>query len=225
MAKRNKDVYVMQIKILLSDDQKSMREGLRNILEKYDEFEVTAEADSTESTIALVGEHKPDVVVMDVGQPDLNSIEATNRIVAEVQDTKIIVLSLSLVRWHVMEMLKSGTSGYLLKNRVYEELVDAIREVIAGNTYLSTPVLAEVIREYVHKQLTEKTPVFSVLTPQEQEILQLIAEGRSTAQIAVSKGISTKTVETHRQHISSKLNIRGIANLTRYAIREGIADL
>lgn len=215
----------MQIKILLSDNQKSMRQLLRNILEKYHEFDVTAEADSTESTLALVGEHKPDVVVIDIGQPDMDRIEATSQIAAVDPGAKVIVLSLSYERRHVVGMLQSGTSGYLLKESAYEELVDAIREVIAGNIYLSPPVLGEVIGEYVHKQLTEKTPVFSVLTPQEQEILQLIAEGRSTAQIATSKGISTKTVETHRQHISSKLNIRGIANLTRYAIREGIADL
>jgi len=215
----------MHIKILLADNQKDMREFLRSLLEKYDEFALAAEADNSESTIALASECKPDIVVMNAGMPGMNCSEATRRIITEVPGVKVIALAKDVRKHHVVEMLQAGTSGYLLKERACEELVDAIHEVVAGNTYLSPPVLGEVIGEYVHKQLSEKTDVFSILTPREREVLQLIAEGLSTAQIAAAMVVSKKTVETHRQHITEKLNIKGIADLTRYAIREGISHL
>lgn len=215
----------MLIKILLADNQQDMRESIRILLEKSDEFALAAEADSGESTFTLASECKPDVVVMNVAMPGLDGIETTRRIIAEAPGTKVIALAMDVRRHHVVEMLQAGTSGYLLKERACEELVDAIHEVVVGNTYLSPPVLGEVIGEYVHKQLSEKTAVFSVLTPREREVLRLIAEGRSTSQIAVAMVISKKTVETHRQHITEKLNIRGIADLTRYALSEGITHL
>lgn len=215
----------MKIKILLAFEQKKMREGLRTLLEKYGEFEVAAEADSCESTVALTAEYKPDVVVIDTAMPGLNSIEATCRIIAQAPDAKVIALTMNLERRSAVEMLKAGTSGYVLKERAFEELVDAIREVVSGNTYLSPPVIKMVIGEYVHKQLSEEAPLFSILTPRERAVLKHVSEGRSTPQIAVDMNISTKTVDTHRQHIMDKLNIRGIADLTRYAIREGISPL
>jgi len=215
----------MRIKTLLAFKQKIMRDGLRTLLEKYDEFEVAAEADSGESTVALTGEHKPDVVVMDTALPGLDGIEATRRIIAKVPGAKVIALTTDLEKSSVAEMLKAGTSGYVLKERAFEELVDAIREVVSGNIYLSPPVISLVLEEYVQKQLTKETTIFSVLTPRERDVLKLLAEGRSTPQIATDLDISTKTVDTHRQHIMNKLNIRGIADLTRYAIREGITPL
>lgn len=212
----------MQIKILLADEQKSIREGLRSLLEKYDEFDVAAEADSGESTVALASKYKPDVVVMDVAIPDLNGIEATRRIIGKVPGAKVIAMAMNLEKHSVVEMLKAGTSGYLLKESAHEELVDAIREVVAGNIYMSPTVVGLVLGEYVHKQLSEENTIFPILTPREREVLKLIAEGRSTGQIALDMGISTNTVDTHRQHLMDKLNIRGIADLTRYTIREGI---
>jgi len=215
----------MKIKALLAFKQKIMREGLRTLLEKYDEFEVAAEADSGESTVALTGEYKPDVVIMDAALPGLDGIEATRRIIAKVPDAKVIALTKNLEKSSVVEMLKAGTSGYVLKEKAFEELVDAIREVVSGNIYLSPPVTSLILGEYVQKQLSEGTTIFSTLTPRERDVLKLIAEGRSTPQIATDLNISTKTVDTHRQHIMDKLNIRGIADLTRYAIREGISPL
>lgn len=215
----------MKIKILLAFKQKKMREGLRSLLEKFDEFEVAAEADSGESTVVLAGEHKPDVVIMDTTMPDLNGIQATSRIIAKAPGAKVIALTMDLERRSVVQMLKAGTSGYVMKERAFEELVDAIREVAAGNTYLSPPAFRMVVGEYVHKHLSEETIVFSILTPREREVLKHIAEGRSTLQIAADMDISIKTVDTHRQHVMDKLNIRGIADLTRYAIREGISPL
>lgn len=215
----------MQKKILLAFKEIKMREGLRSLLQEYDEFEVAAEADSCESTVALAAEYEPDVVIMDVAMPGLCSIEATRRIVAKAPGAKVIAMTMDLERRSVVEMLKAGTSGYLLKERAFEELVDAIREVVSGNTYLSPPVIKMVIGEYVHKQLREEITIFSVLTPREREVLKHVAEGRSTAQIALDLDIHSKTVDTHRQHIMDKLNIRGISDLTRYAIREGISPL
>lgn len=215
----------MKIKLLLAFKQKKMREGLRSLLEKYDEFEVTAWADNGANTVALTGEHKPDVVIMDTALPGLDGIEATRRIIAKAPGAKVIALTMSLEKCSVVEMLKAGTSGYVLMESAFEELVDAIHEVVSGSTYLSTPVIKMVLGEYVHKQLGEKVTIFSILTPREREVLKLVAEGRSTAQIATDIDISMKTVDTHRQHIMDKLNIRGIADLTRYAIREGISPI
>ena len=215
----------MKIRTLLAFKQKKMREGLITLLEKYDEFKVTAEADSGENTVALTGEYKPDVVVMDTALPGLNGIETTRRIIAKAPGAKVIALTTDLEKRSVVEMLKAGTSGYMLKARVFEELVDAIREVVSGNIYLSPPVIGLVLGEYVQQQLSKETTIFSVLTPRERDVLKLVAEGRSTAQIATGLDISIKTVDTHRQHIMDKLNIRGIADLTRYAIREGITPL
>lgn len=215
----------MKIKILLAFKQKKMREGLRSLLEKYGEFDVAAEADSGESTVALTGEYKPDVVVMDTAMPGFDGVEATRRIIAKAPGAKVIALTMNLERCSVVEMLKAGTSGYVLKESAFGELVDAIHEVVSGNTYLSPPVIKRVIGEYVHKQLSEEITIFSILTPREREVLKLVAEGRSTAQIATDMDISMKTVDTHRQHLMDKLNIRGIADLTRYAIREGISPL
>jgi len=215
----------MKIRILIAFEQKKMREGLRSLLEKYNEFDVAAEAASGEVTIALAAAYKPDVVVMDMAMPDLDGIEATRRVIAGAPGAKVIALTMSLERRSAVAMLKAGTSGFLLQESAFEELVDAIHEVVAGNIYLSPPVISLVIGEYVHKELREETPLFSVLTPREREVLKLVAEGRSTAQIAADIDISVKTVDTHRQHIMDKLNIRGIADLTRYAIREGISPL
>lgn len=215
----------MKIKILLAFKQKKMREGLRSLLEKYDDLEVTAWADNGENTVALTGEHKPDVVVMDTALPGLDGIEATRRIIAKAPGAKVIALTMSLEKSAVVEMLKAGTSGCVLMESAFEELVEAIHEVVSGSTYLSIPVIKMVLGEYIHKQLSEKATIFSILTRREREVLKLVAEGRSTAQIATDIDISMKTVDTHRQHIMDKLNIRGIADLTRYAIREGISPL
>ena len=214
----------MLIKILLADNEKCIREGLRSLLEMYEEFDVAAEADSGENTVLLAGEHKPDVVVMDIAMPGLNGIEATRGIITKAPGAKVIALMMNTESCNVAEMLKAGTSGYLLKERAFEELVDAIREVIAGNIYLSPRISHMISSEYVQRYLSDETSVFSILTPRERETLQLIAEGRSTFQIADAMGISAKTVDSHRQHLMDKLNIRGIADLTRYAIREGITQ-
>ena len=215
----------MKIRILLAFKEKKKREGLRTLLEKYDEFVVAAEADGSEGTITITEEYKPDVVVMDSVMPGLESIEAIRSIVAKAPDAKVIALTMNLERCSVVEMLKAGTSGYVLKESAFEALIDTIHRVVSGNTFMRPPVIKRVIGKYVHKQLSEESRAISILTTREQEVLKLVAEGRSTPQIATDIDISMKTVDSHRQHIMDKLNIRGIADLTRYAIREGISPL
>lgn len=214
----------MTIKILLVDDHKIVRQGLRNLLEKEHDFEVLAEAEDGRSAVRLARELSPQVVIMDVGMPDLNGIEATRQVLADAPGIKVIALSMHSDRRFVSNMIKAGASGYLLKDTAFEELVSAIRVVMNNRTYLSPEVSDIVIKDYSLGPKADIS-VYSLLTAREREVLQLMAEGKSTKQIAELLHVSVKTVETHRQQIMNKLDIRSIAELTKYAIREGLASL
>ncbi len=213
------------LKILLVDDHKIMREGLKSLLAKETGMEVIAEAENGRMAVQLVRKLKPDVVVMDINMPDLNGIEATCQIMAESPDTKVIGLSMHSDRRFVSGMLKSGATGYLLKDCAFEELASAIQSVAANQTYLSPRVTGTVVQDYVHHLSAEEKPDAPTLTPREREVLQLIAEGKKTKEIAGLLNVSVKTVETHRRHIMEKLDIRSIAELTKFAIREGMTFL
>jgi DNA-binding NarL/FixJ family response regulator len=215
----------MAIKVLIADDHQIVRQGLRTLLEKEPDLQVVAEADDGRATVQLVREMLPDVVIMDVAMPDLNGIEATRQIVAEFPKIKVIALSMYADRRFVVNMLKAGASGYLLKECAFEELVRAIRLVLSHKTYLSPGVTDIVVKDFVQGAPGTEPSVFSVLSPREREVLQLMAEGKSTSQIASSLYVSVKTVETHRQQVMQKLNIHSIAELTKYAIREGLTSL
>jgi len=215
----------MSVKILLADDHKITRQGLRSLLEKEPDMEVVAEAEEGRTAVRLVRELLPDVVVMDVSMPDLNGMEATHQIVAEHPNVKVIALSIHSDNLFVSEMLKSGASGYLLKDCAFEELARAIHVVVDGKTYLSPAVLGVVVDDYLHRLAKTESPSSEVLTDREREVLQLIAEGKSTKQVALKLHISVKTVETHRRQIMSKLDIHTIAELTKYAIRKGLTSL
>jgi len=215
----------MSVKILLADDHKITRQGLRSLLEKEPDMEVVAEAEEGRTAVRLVRELLPDVVVMDVSMPDLNGMEATRQIVAEHPNVKVIALSIHSDNLFVSEMLKSGASGYLLKDCAFEELARAIHVVVDGKTYLSPAVLGVVVDDYLHRLARTESPSSEVLTDREREVLQLIAEGKSTKQVALKLHISVKTVETHRRQIMSKLDIHTIAELTKYAIRKGLNSL
>jgi DNA-binding NarL/FixJ family response regulator len=215
----------MSVKILLADDHKITRQGLRSLLEKEPDMEVVAEAEEGRTAVRLVRELLPDVVVMDVSMPDLNGMEATHQIVTEHPNVKVIALSIHSDNLFVSEMLKSGASGYLLKDCAFEELASAIHVVVDGKTYLSPAVSGVVIDDYLHHLARTESPSSEVLTDREREVLQLIAEGKSTKQVALKLHISVKTVETHRRQIMSKLNIHTIAELTKYAIRQGLTSL
>lgn len=215
----------MSIRILLADDHKIVRDGLRSLLEKEEGMEVIAEADTGRAAVRLAALLAPEVVLMDIAMPELNGIESARQIIAAVPGCKVIALSMHADKRYVMEMLKAGASGYLLKDSAFEELAHAIRTALDNRTYLSPQVSELVIGDYVQQLQKGNGSAFSVLSPREREVLQLLAEGNSTAQIAVGLHVSVKTVETYRQHIMEKLNIRNIAELTKYAIREGITSL
>ena len=216
---------IMGITIIIADDHQILRQGLKTLLEKEPDMEVVAEAEDGRKTVTLVREFMPHVVIMDVNMPDLNGIEATRQILSEYPDMKVIALSMHADRRFVINMLKAGAHGYLLKDCAFEELAQAIRLVMASKTYLSPGVAEIVVKDYVHRLPGPAQTAFSVLTAREREVLQLMAEGKSTAQIAELLHISVKTVETHRQQIMHKLGMRSVAELTKYAIREGLTSL
>jgi len=214
-----------KIKILIADDHKITRQGLRSLLENEPDMEVAAEADEGRSAVRIACELKPDVVIMDVSMPDLNGMEATRQIVRKQPSIKIVALSMHSDNMFVTEMLKSGVSGYLLKDCAFEELSSAIRSVIDGKTYLSPAISGVIVNGYLNRLTNPQSADSEVLTDREREILQMISEGKTTKQIALKLHISIKTVETHRRKIMNKLNMFNVAELTKYAIRKGLTSL
>ena len=215
----------MSIRILLADDHKITRQGLRSLLDKQQDMEVVAEAEDGRTAVRLAGELSPNVVIMDVTMPDLNGVEATRQIVGQSPDVKIIALSMHSDTLFVTEMLRSGASGYLLKDCAFEELSRAIHAVVAGKTYLSPSVSGVVVDDYLYRLSKADFSDSHVLTDREREVLQLLAEGKSTKRIALKLHISVKTVETHRRQMMNKLDIHTVAELTKYAIRKGLTSL
>ncbi len=213
------------MKIVLVDDHKIMREGLRLLISGIDGLEVIGEAEDGREAIELVRERAPDIVVMDVGMPNLNGIEATRRILEDAPSVRVLALSMHADARFVMAMLDAGARGYVLKDCAFRELEQALRTIQGGHTYLSAPLSDVIVRDYVEAGTPEQEDVGSPLTTREREILQLLAEGRSTRDIAEELFISPKTVETHRRHIMEKLEIDSIAGLTKVAIREGLTTL
>jgi two-component system response regulator NreC len=214
----------MSIKVLVADDHQIMREGLRAMLEKEHDIVVLGEAEDGRMIERLARDLAPDVIIMDVAMPDLNGIEATRQIVAELPGVKIIALSMHDDRRFVLNMLKAGAAGYMLKDSAFTDLAKAIRMVMSGKTYLSHEVTDIVVKDYVSSSQPAESSAFQLLSPREREVLQLLAEGKTSALIGEKLHISVKTVETHRQQIMVKLKIRSVAELTKYAIREGLTS-
>lgn len=215
----------MSVKIILADDHRIMREGLRALLEREEGIEVLAEAENGRTTVELCRELNPDVVVIDIGMPDLNGIDATRQIVRESPTVKVIALSMHSDRKFVKEMLSAGASGYLLKDSAFEELGTALATVINNQTYLSPKIADTVVKDYLGKVEPQESNVSPALTRREREVLQLIAEGKSTKDIAAQLYVSIKTIETHRKQIMEKVGVSSVAELTKYAIREGLTSL
>jgi two-component system, NarL family, response regulator NreC len=216
----------MNVRLVLADDHTMMREGLKALLGKEADFAVVGETDNGKQTVELAQKAGAHVVVMDVSMPDLNGIEATRKLLKINPKIKVVALSGHSNRELVREMLKAGASAYVLKSRAYEELVRAIREVVRGKKYLSPDIAQGVVDEYVEIASSRSAnPAFVVLTDREREALQLVAEGKSTKEIADSMNVSVKTVETHRRNIMEKLNLHSVAEITKYAIREGITSV
>lgn len=214
----------MSIKVLVADDHKVVREGLRTLIEKQPGMEVIAEAENGRMALKLIKKLSPDIAIMDIAMPDLNGIEATRQIVAEAPGTKVIALSMHSDRQFVTRMMSAGASGYLLKDCAFEEVARAIRSVMARQTYLSPEIVSIVVKAFLRRSEPSDS-MLSVISPREREVLQLIAEGKTTKQIALRLHISAKTVDTHRRNIMDKLDIHSIAELTKYAIREGLTFL
>ncbi len=210
------------MKVLLVDDHKMMRDGLRAILER-EGIDVVGEASTGHEAIALAQRLKPNIIIMDITMPDLNGIDATRRLVAERHGVKVIALSVNSDRRYVLAMIEAGAVGYLLKNAASDELVQAVRTVSGDLTYVS-PAIAGVL---VDSRLspTPQTRPDRPLSPRERQVLQLLAEGKSSKDIASRLELAVPTVETHRRQIMDKLNLRTIAELTKYAIREGITSV
>lgn len=215
----------MSIRILLADDHKITRQGLRSLLDENDGMEVLAEAENGRDAIELARKLNPDVIIMDVSMPDLNGVEATRQIIQDNHDVRVIALSMHSDTLFVSEMLKSGASGYLLKDCAFQELEQAIRTVTDGKAYLSPSISGVVVEDYLHRLSKADMSTSEVLTDREREVLQLIAEGQSTKQVALKLHISAKTVETHRRQIMNKLDMHTVAELTKYAIRKGLTAL
>jgi len=215
----------MTIKVLIVDDHRITREGIRSMLEREPDMKVLGEAEDGRSATRMARELGPDLIVMDVCMPDMNGILATSVILAEFPKIKVLALSMLADTRVVHNMLRAGASGYLIKDCSFTELVRAIRMVIANKTYLSPGIMDVVVKDYVRPPAYSDSTSSSNLTIRESEVLQLVAEGHSTSQIAKSLYLSVKTIETHRQKIFSKINTKGIAGLTKYAIREGLTSV
>ena len=214
----------MSIKIILADDHKIMREGLRSLLEKESDIEIIGETEDGQTTVQQVQKLSPDVVIMDISMPNLDGIESTRQIIASSPGVKVLALSMHSNKGFIAEMLRAGASGYLSKTSASDELVNAIRIVTSDQTYLSPGIAGTVTDDYVRHLSATGSSSYSILTKREREVLQILAEGKSSKQVALLLNVSWKTIENHRRNIMDKLDAHNIVDLTKYAIREGLSS-
>jgi DNA-binding NarL/FixJ family response regulator len=212
----------MSIRVLIADDHQIIREGLRSMLEMEHDFKIVGEAVDGRMTKRLAQELVPDVIIMDVSMPNLNGIEATRQIAAKLRGVKIIALSMHDDRRFILNMLKAGAAGYILKDDTFKSVTKAIRMVMVNKTFLSKEISDLVENNCLTSAIGMKSTGVKLLSCRESEVLQLVAEGKTSKQIAKNLNISIKTVENHRQQVTLKLNIKNVAELTKYAIREGL---
>ena len=217
----------MSIRILLADDHRILREGLRSLLAQQPDITVVGESSDGETAVALARELRPDIVIMDVVMPGLGGVEATRQIRAGLRDTRVIGLSMHSDRRFVSEMVRAGALGYLVKDSAFEELNQAVRTVMQGRPYLSAAITGLLVEDFVRQATTQdrQSAPLQMLTSREQEVLRLLADGKRVKEIAHFLNISVKTVESHRQNIMDKLEIHSTIELTRYALREGLTSI
>ena len=213
------------MKILIVDDHGIVREGLKSLIAQHSDMDVIGEAKDGNMAIQLTKDLSPDVVIMDVSMPNLNGMEATKYIIREKPDVKVIILSMHTDNNIVKESLKAGASGYVLKSYLFDELLNALKAVEANGYYLSPRITGVVVENYRTEQATDATQQRPKLTARERQILQLIAEGKTIKEIARVLHVSSKTADANRRQIMNKLGIFNIAELTKYAIREGLTTL
>ena len=215
-----------KIKILLADDHTILRSGLKLILDQEMDIEVVGEVEDGRECIKMVEELSPDVILMDIGMPNLNGIEASHQIKKRFPDVEVLVLTIHDTEEYIYQAFCAGASGYLLKKSAHNDLISAIRSVHKGNYYISSSISKNMVKDYIKKaEKSAGKDGFNRLTEREREILQLIAEGKSNKEIADLLNVSVKTVEVHRSHLMEKLDIHNTANLTRYAIKRGIVGM
>ena len=213
-----------QIQVLLADDHKLVRAGIRSLLERMPEVEVVAEASDGREAIRLVEQHEPQVVLMDLAMPELNGLEATRHLTLAFPKIRVLILSIYADQEHVYQALVAGAAGYLLKGAATDELELAIRSVAQGETYLSPPVSKPVIMEYI-RRTDIGVNSRAGLSPRQTQILKLIAEGKTSKQAALELAISVKTVETHRAALMKRTGVHDVAGLVRYAVKVGLVNL
>jgi two-component system response regulator NreC len=212
----------MAIRILIADEHRIVREAIISMLENEGDIQVIGEAEDGRTAVEMALELRPDIVIIETSLPSLNGIEATRQIIGAFPDVKIIALSGHLDSRSVYEMLKAGAMGYVPKQCAFSELISAIRNVISNKVYMSTQISGIVVEGYLHRQSDSENSPYSVLTAREREVLQLIAEGKSTKVVARELFVSVKTVEWHRSQLMKKLRMQSVAELVKYAIREGL---
>lgn len=214
----------MAIRILLVDDHRVVVEGLRSLLNGEKNLQVVGLAEDGRQAISMAEQLAPSVVIMDISMPSLNGIEATSQIVKNCPNSRVLALSPHVDGRHVRSMLEAGAHGYVTKEMAGSELIQAIREVSHGRKYLSSDVTESVVDGYV-KKVIEDNSAMTTLGGREREVLQLLAEGLTSGEIADRLDISTNTVDTHRRNLMKKLDLHSVAELTKYAIREGLTSL
>jgi DNA-binding NarL/FixJ family response regulator len=214
----------MTTKVFLVDDHGMMRSGLRALILSDPSLEVVGEADQGRAAVQMVADSAAEVVIMDLRMPEMNGVEATRQIVAANPEAKVIGLSANNDRQSVVEMLRAGAKGYVIKEAAFEELASAIRMVMKNKIYLSPAVTNLVVEDWVQGDEVVAS-VFGILSAREREVLQLIAEGKATKEVAALLHVSLKTAESHRRNLMEKLHVDSVAELTKYAIREGITSL
>jgi len=214
----------MPIKVILADDHQLFREGLANLLSESTEVEVIAQAVNGIDAIDKAKKMRPDVLIMDINMPEMDGVEATSQLLKEVSEMKIIGLSIHANKQYIKGMLEAGSSGYLFKNCSYDELIKAIQTVHSGKKYLSEKITEILIQEYLNKEEIGPS-TSSELTDRESEILKLIAEGISVSDISNQLFVSIKTINTHKQHILEKLNLKTTTDIIKYALKKGIISL
>lgn len=218
-----------EIRVLLADDHTLVRAGLRMLVDGFEGFRVIAEASDGREAVRLVRQLEPEIALLDIAMPGLNGLDAAVLIAKEVPGTQVVILSMHTAESYVLEALRAGAVGYVVKDAAIDDLERALRAVLKGERWLSPAVSRHLLDEYLRlvrgQPDVQVTTGLDALTVRQREILQLIAEGRSTREIAERLSISTKTAETHRAQLMERLNIHDVASLTRFAIRVGLVDL
>lgn len=211
------------IRVFLVDDHQLVRIGMRTLLNEMQGINVVGDSGDGRSALESIAISVPNIVLMDISMPELNGLEATTRITKEFPQSRVIILSMHTSEEYVLQALRAGAAGYLVKNAAPEELERAIRVVARGETYLSPAISRHVVEELLSGSKKGTSPI-DALTPRQREILQLIAEGKATKQIAATLDVSIKTIESHRAQLMERLDIRDVAGLVRFAIRHGLTN-